>query len=1304
MSKTCFLKVWPAKLVLIIALIAGQFLPLLPMEKARAASEFTTAVHVSTQNAKPGDSVTITAAVTSTLTTSIHLQLQIVGSNATLAFQKWWTDLPVTTGETKEYSLNWIVPNDLPQGTYSVSLGIFGANWDRMYNWDYGLASMTIQSVTAAPVFSAVVHAPASVKTGGNAPVTIDLSSDRATSAAAKLEIYSQTNVKVYEQQLSNMSFEANSGQTITATWSIPPDAEAGTYKIQLTVTSIDGAVVYYRNENMGSFQVTGADSADSAVFVTRAIVGAASVKAGGTAEFAAEITSDKDVSVLVDVVVKSPFSGDVVFQKVLERQSVDRGAPLQIPIAWNIPADAVTGSYRVEIGIFGNEWKGPYHWNANAGLIQVSGEQTPQISFTASTEVTPTTVKAGMGQRIAVEATSNADAEALVSVTVLDPKGGHVFSKDFVKQLFTAREAKTMEANWTIPAGTEPGTYTVATSVYNADRSITYARNPSSSPFLVVGDSPPPSEQPDNGALAHWTTGATVVESVEAGYPVTVTANVVSDQYAKALVDVEIYNDQGKVYQSFVDDQYFQPNTPKQFPIVWNIPASQQCGKYTVKIGVFPAGWAQVWDHHWNGSAATFEVNWGVIPEITQNSTVAASAIVPGQKQTIRTDVTSSETLPATVRTELLDPTGNRVAYREYTGEQFTQGAAKSYVMDWVPPATAVNGDYKLKVSVAKADGIRTFYSHTEAAQFQLTGGIDLAYTLSAAAERSEVTAGQTLKVNARVGSTVPSVVSMKVTFIDVLTGEAVHSETLTNRPVSPNQDENLDIAWTLPKWIQMDEEKVRSGAEPLVKYVLDGDYRIDVELYNADMSYRILSKDGAASFRVVTPTDAAAPQPAEKPKLPDIMKLGVFATNNDPYGLTGWMPETGLPWNFAYRYLNGGVNNKEGWTAWDPYHVGDWRGAYAYDYAKNAAEHGYTPVFTFYQMLQSISGDCLNCDEAKDDIITLNDPYAMRAYFEEFKLLMQLIGTGSYNGKQGIGKTAIVHVDPDLAGYAQQGVLDNSRCYGMCTGQGNHPALLNAAVASTRMPELADLPNTFQGFNWALLRLRDKYAPNVLMAPHVNSWGTLIDVGSDTSPDLDVTALGKLAGEFASLSGAQTVPAGIKPYDYIFNDIDDDDAAGGRGRWLDRTNLTLPNFHRWEQFVKAVVDTTKKKAMIWQIPVGNQVYRAMNNTPGHYQDNKAEYLFTHMEELVNIGIVGLMFGHGQPGSTAHYNLIDDNNEAPPETDFFNPAPLNFSDGWGDGSVHTNDKEADYTDDDGGYLRIQAREYYRHPIPVPDH
>ncbi|MFC5468142.1 hypothetical protein ACFPPD_05370 [Cohnella suwonensis] len=1299
-----FTQARPAKLIFAIVLIAAQLLSFYPIGKANAASEISAKVEASAQTAKPGDTVTLNVAVASAITRSIHVQFQIVGASGAAVYQKWLTQLPVTAGATTAYPVEWVVPDSLPAGKYSVSLGIFGADWDRMYSWDSGLAPVTIQSESAPPGFTATVDAPSAAAAGSTAAVTANLVSDRAASASASMAIFDASNAKVHEESFAGLAFAANAAKAVTAQWNIPADAEAGSYRIQLEVTSPDGAQTYYSHPSLASLQVKKTDPAASAAYVTRAVASASSVKAGETAALTARITADKDVSVLIDVVVKDPYTNAPIAQAVFDRQTLTSGVPLELPVAWNVPANTATGRYPIEIGIFGNNWEGPYHWNASAGSVQVTDGSLPQIQFVSQATVAQQTMKAGASQTITVTAASNAATTAFVNVKVVNAQGQAVFSRDFPGESFPAQQQKSLIADWAIPSDAAEGAYTVETTIYNADRSQILFSNASAAQFAVEAGSSDP-DQPDNGAIANWTTGATVAASAEAGYPVTVTANVVSDNYAKALVDVEIYNAQGQVYQYFLDDQYFKPNVPKQIPVTWNIPTSQQRGPYTVKVGVFQAGWKTEWGHHhWNDSAATFEVDWGVIPDITHASTVAFDSIEPGRKQTIHTQLTSSETLPAAVKLELLDSAGNVVAGQEFADSSFVIGVTNDYTLEWTPSSEAVNGEYNLRVSVAKSDGVRVFYSNPEAARFELTGGIDLAYALSATTAQNEISAGQTLRVNARVGSTAPSVVSMKVDFIDVLTGKSVHSETLRNQPVSVGQEAALNIDWKLPKWIRMNEAKVRSGEEPMIQYVLDGDYKVDIELYNADMTYKILNREGAASFKVVSPVEAAAPQPAVPPTLPNTLKLGVFATNNDDYGLTGWMPETGLPWDLAYRYLNGGVNNKEGWTAWDQYNVGDWQGAYAYSYAKNATDRGYTPVLTFYEMLQSISADCLNCDsdEAKDDIITLNDEYTMRSYFEEFKLLMQLIGTGNYNGKAGIGKTAIVHVDPDLAGYAQQAVLDNNRCYGQCTDQGNNPAFLKAAVSSTRMPELADLPDTFQGYNWALLRLRDLYAPNVILAPHVNSWGTMIDVGRDTNPDLDVAAFGKLAGEFANQSGVQTVPAGIKPYDFIFNDIDDDDAGGPRGYWLDRTNLTLPNFHRWEQFVKAASETTRKKVMLWQIPVGNQVYRAMDNTPGHYQDNKAEYFFGHLQELIDIGVVGLMFGHGQPGSTSHYNRMDDNGkDGEASEDYYNPEPQTFSSGWGDGSVHTNDRIADSTDDDGGYLRMQATEYYKHPIPV---
>jgi hypothetical protein len=44
--------------------------------------------------------------------------------------------------------------------------------------------------------------------------------------------------------------------------------------------------------------------------------------------------------------------------------------------------------------------------------------------------------------------------------------------------------------------------------------------------------------------------------------------------------------------------------------------------------------------------------------------------------------------------------------------------------------------------------------------------------------------------------------------------------------------------------------------------------------------------------------------------------------------------------------------------------------------------------------------------------------------------------------------------------------------------------------------MPELTGLPNTVAGFAQAVVKLRNTYAPNVLVGYHVSTWGTGTDI----------------------------------------------------------------------------------------------------------------------------------------------------------------------------------------------------------------
>jgi hypothetical protein len=434
------------------------------------------------------------------------------------------------------------------------------------------------------------------------------------------------------------------------------------------------------------------------------------------------------------------------------------------------------------------------------------------------------------------------------------------------------------------------------------------------------------------------------------------------------------------------------------------------------------------------------------------------------------------------------------------------------------------------------------------------------------------------------------------------------------------------------------------------------------------------------------------AGPATAQEPPgahrtLPPRFGLGL-AAHPDASGLHGWLPESGVPWDYAYQYLAGGVNTGNGWATWNA------NGRFATMYADGAARLGTIPVFPYYMLLQS-SGPCNGCGEAQRDLANLNDPALMARYFADFELLMKRLGDGTHDGVPGFGGSAIVHVEPDLSGYAMQAALSPARCYGFCTGAGNDPSLIGAAVARSGHPAAQGLPDTYQGFNWALLRLRDTYAPNVLLAIHVSNWAAGFDVGSSSDPTLDVVRLGEESGRFTVLSGAGPAagaPPGLSTYDLVFNDVLDRDAGyyalvlRDRSRWWDRLNVALPNFHRWEQHVAAVNRATGKPMLVWQIPLGNQVFRTMNNSDGHYQDNRVEYFLDHVDELRAVGVVGLIFGRGNGGSTTN---TDDKKDG-----VTNPPPTCTTDGLSSGQVCA-ERESSQPDDDGGYLRLAARRYY---------
>ena len=159
--------------------------------------------------------------------------------------------------------------------------------------------------------------------------------------------------------------------------------------------------------------------------------------------------------------------------------------------------------------------------------------------------------------------------------------------------------------------------------------------------------------------------------------------------------------------------------------------------------------------------------------------------------------------------------------------------------------------------------------------------------------------------------------------------------------------------------------------------------------------------------------------------------------------------------PFTMRYQYLAGGVNTGNGWANWNA------NGQFATSYIQESVANGMTPVFTYYMIYQSAPG---GGGEQSAVITNLNNTATMQAYYADLKLFFQRAGAFPNN-------RVVLHVEPDMWGYVQQ-VAGN-----------DNAASVGAKVAATGLPELAGLPDNVAGLAQGIVRLRNQYAPNVLL-----------------------------------------------------------------------------------------------------------------------------------------------------------------------------------------------------------------------------
>src|SRR5665213_1505264 len=86
--------------------------------------------------------------------------------------------------------------------------------------------------------------------------------------------------------------------------------------------------------------------------------------------------------------------------------------------------------------------------------------------------------------------------------------------------------------------------------------------------------------------------------------------------------------------------------------------------------------------------------------------------------------------------------------------------------------------------------------------------------------------------------------------------------------------------------------------------------------------------------------------------------------------------------------------------------------------------------------------------------------------------------------------------------------------------------------------------------------------------------------------------------------------------------------------------------DFHRHLLYAQTFVKLAGLRMVAWQIPLGNTVMRAMNNTWDHFQDNRVQWLLgpggdVRAQMRAPAGFAGFLFGRGADGATCACDAV---------------------------------------------------------------
>jgi hypothetical protein len=340
--------------------------------------------------------------------------------------------------------------------------------------------------------------------------------------------------------------------------------------------------------------------------------------------------------------------------------------------------------------------------------------------------------------------------------------------------------------------------------------------------------------------------------------------------------------------------------------------------------------------------------------------------------------------------------------------------------------------------------------------------------------------------------------------------------------------------------------------------------------------------------------------------------------------------------PFGVRWHYLSGGAGTSSSWTNW---RMGG--GSFVTAYAEESSEAKTIPFFSYYVLQETppASRRSAEPDKVADG---LQNPLVVRRVVNDIRRALDRLGQA--------GSPAMLQIEPDMWGYLQQRFGDDAA---------NAPVRLQGVNRFAK-----GLHENLRGFARLVTRMRNAEAPNVLLAYPVSIFGTHKDIKGSKPSTGEIESMVDRSARFWRSAGR---PFDVMTFEYANRNagyqIAVDGVASEDARWTDADH------QRHLAYVRGVLGASRRPGVLWQVPPGNTVKSQMDDTPGHYTDDKVQTLLGRkgrpmLRAYRDAGVAMVLFGSAFPSDTCACVRRDEH------------------------------ARPDGKPDDGGYLAEQVRSY----------